>query len=180
MRVIDARLLKGAKVLGDFWRSGKRCPEGWEISDIKQVQDASGKEVLRHRDCACTVKTDFCVARVHWINLALDAGRDPVDGENALTIWMTGSEWDATGLVKGIHIAEVGIVKVGTGPGAQIPMKEFVKICSVPETMASMLKLFKVFPGSKIEGIIEGAPAPVMESAFPEMGTQEAEAVEGA
>lgn len=178
MDAINTRLLKGAKLLGDFWRAGERCPDGWDIQDIKAVQ-VDGKEAVRHRDCVCEKKTRFCLARVFWINLALDAGRMPFDGEMALPLFMSAEEWDATGLIYNFDHLEVGLIKIGTGVTSQIPMREFVKICDLPDTMASVLKLLKAFPGSKIGGVLQEKKkeeeAPEAESPFPpEEGAQEA------
>lgn len=163
---LNARLLRGAKVLGDFWKSGQRCPEGWGISDIKVVE--GGPDCGTHRDCACEKKTDFCKARVHWINLALQAGRPPLMEDQGIPFLMSSQEWDATGVILKYPHPEVGEIRIGTGPGAQISMLEFTRICDIPETMASFLKLFKVFPGSQVVGREQAPPPPQMEPTFVE------------
>lgn len=135
----DARLLKGCRVLGEFWRSGERCPEGWKAVE-----------------CSCEKKSKFCKAKAQWIDLALKDGRMIEEGEYGLIMMMKASEWDATGLVMTVDISDVGPIKIGAK--GNISMTELGKV--TPETLPSILKIFKFFPDSQItESLVAAAPA---------------------
>ena len=58
--VIPARLLKGAAVLGDLWRSGARCVGRWSVT----CPCEAGKETL------------FCQTKERWVGLFKEAYRD--------------------------------------------------------------------------------------------------------
>lgn len=134
-----ARLLKGCRVLGEFWRSGERCPEGWKAVE-----------------CSCENKTKFCKAKAQWVDLALKDGRMVEEGDYGLVMMMKASEWDSTGLVMTVDISDVGPIKIGHK--GNISMTELGKV--TPETLPSILKIFKFFPDSQItESLVAAAPA---------------------
>jgi hypothetical protein len=134
-----ARLLKGCRVLGEFWRSKERCAEGWKAVE-----------------CSCETKTKFCKAKAQWVDLALKDGRMVEEGEFGLAVMMKASEWDATGLVMTVEIDGVGPIKIGAK--GNINMTELGKV--TPETLPSILKIFKFFPDSQItESLVAAAPA---------------------
>lgn len=84
--MIPNRLLKGAEVLGELWRSGVRCVSQW-----------SGV-------CPCPAPTDFCEAKKRWLGLVLEFydGKYPYElsgTENLLVLeCMDGRMFDATGI----------------------------------------------------------------------------------
>jgi hypothetical protein len=138
---IPARLLRGAEKLGEFWREGLRCPRGWQSVE-----------------CECEPANNFCRAKRLWVNLALQDGRMIEEGDYGLAMMMRASEWDKTGLVLKVDILDVGII--GIGKKGAIAMSEFGK--ASPETLPSLLKVFKFFPGAQItEEVFVGLPAAV-------------------
>jgi len=156
------RLLKGAKVLGDFWRAGARCTEEW--SSFGASLDPS-----YGLGCVCEAKSKFCKAKAQWVGLAKDDGRVSAEGPFDVALMMTAEEWDRTGLTLKVEIPDVGVVGVG-GPKGVIPMKQMEKVSLAPATMASILKIFKVFPGSNVEeSSFSGAPVK-SEEQFPVNG----------
>jgi len=140
LTVIQQRLANGARVLGKMWLDGERCPKGWKSTE-----------------CECTPKSRFCKAKAQWIDLALQDGRMIEEGDYGLPLMMTASEWDNSGLTLKIEIPEVGVV--GVGPKGSISMMELEKI--TPETMPSILKIFKFFPGAKVTDEVFGSTKPV-------------------
>lgn len=97
--VLPSRLLAGAKILGDLWRSGVKCQSGW--SGI----------------CPCDEKTDFCDAKARWIGLLVELhGGLPYElsgNEGYLVLEaMTVKMFEATGLT--IRIAR---------PGDRVPLR---------------------------------------------------------
>jgi hypothetical protein len=137
------RLLKGAKVLGDFWQAGERCTEEW--SSFGASLDPS-----YGLGCVCEAKSKFCKAKAQWVSMAKDDGRGAAEGPFDVALMMTAEEWDRTGLTLKVEIPDVGVVGVG-GPKGVIPMKQMKIVSLAPATMASILKIFKVFPGSNVE-----------------------------
>lgn len=136
---IKERLLKGCKVLGNFWRSKERCAEGWKSTE-----------------CACKPKAKFCKAKAQWVDLALQDGRMLEEGEYGTAMMMTAAEWDETGLSLIVDIQDIG--KVDVGQKGVISMKELAKV--TPETMPSILKIFKFFPDSQVtDEVFAATPA---------------------
>jgi hypothetical protein len=134
---IPARLLLGAEKLGEFWRAGDRCPLGWQAVE-----------------CECKPETRFCRAKKLWISLALQIGRMIEEGDYGLVLMMRASEWDKTGLVLKMEIPDVGVI--GVGKKGAIAMSELGKI--TPETLPSILKVFKFFPGAQVAGEVFVSP----------------------
>lgn len=134
------RLKNGAKVLGKMWLDGIRCPEGW-----KSVE------------CGCNPKGKFCKAKKQWVDLALQDGRMIEEGDFDLILMMTAEEWDNTGLTLKVEIPDTGTI--GIGPKGSIGMVELAKVSS--DTMPSILKVFKCFPGSRVTDEVFGTTKPV-------------------
>lgn len=130
---VGARLLNGARLLGQLFRSGVRCNlGGWSMG-------------------CCPNPTKFCQAKTQWMRLAEKAGR-----EIEMTDWgvieaMTFSEFSATGLTMKVDLGEIGVV--GVGSRSEIPIADFLLIAQNPESMKSVLKVLRSFPGSKVTGI---------------------------
>jgi len=136
---IKERLLKGCKVLGNFWRTKERCAEGWKSTE-----------------CACGPKTKFCKAKAQWVDLALQDGRMLEEGEYGVAMMMRAEEWDETGLSLIVDIPDIG--KVDVGQKGVISIKELAKV--TPETMPSILKIFKFFPDSQVtDEVFAATPA---------------------
>jgi hypothetical protein len=133
------RLLEGAKVLGQLWQKYKGCAKAWDVSEV----------------CACLADqkpSPFCRARTRWLTLALEAGREVVDGEWGLFYSMTASEWDATGLTIKIELLDIGGV-VAVGPAGAVTMRGLAQIAEKggKEGLRGALKIIQSFEGSKIE-----------------------------
>lgn len=151
-----ARLLKGSRVLGQFWLAGDRCQEGWSVHGIKPPE---GVEVPKAPECVCEKKSRFCKAKVQWINLAIEEGRGLLDDPYGIPLMMMASDWDATGLTLKIDLPEIGMV--GIGPNGITSMTELAKISQAPESLHSMMNIWKMFPGSRVEeAVFVGAPEP--------------------
>lgn len=139
---IKARLMKGAMILGECWRAGVRCADGW------RVMAENGGALALEGFCRCPEKNRFCKARALWIELAIVDGRDVEAGDYGLAFMMKASEWDATGLtlmIKGF----AGMEDFAIGPKGQISMGGLGKVCQAPESLQSVLALMRKFPGSK-------------------------------
>lgn len=143
-----SRLMKGAEILGNLWREGFRCPEGW-----------------RAVECSCEPRNKFCKAKKQWVDLALLDGRMLEEGDLGIPFMMTrAAEWDATGLKLRVDIKDHGEIYIGRG-GA-ITMAELAR--TTPESLPSILKVMKCFPGSQVtDNVFAGVPAEP-EVQFPE------------
>lgn len=152
------RMLKGARLIGDFWRAGDRCAEGWRTFEV----DADPAYAA---GCACGERsTRFCKAKRQWLVLAKQGGRDLSPDPFGLALAMTASEWDATGLTMRVEFPEVGTVAVGAK--GSIPMKELAKLTT--ETLPPILLLFKNFPGSQVSETVYAGTSAKPEEPFPE------------
>jgi hypothetical protein len=146
------RLINGARILGTAWRSGDRCEKGWSLESA----DADGEEWI----CACPKRTRFCKAKVQWLTLAIRDGRIPEPGSMALAVLMNAAEWDVTGVAMTMDLGAAGSVKVGTGPKAAISRTRLERLSKeAPETLAAVLKVTKIFPGTTVVNILEPEPA---------------------
>lgn len=121
------RLIAGAKMLGELWRAGVRCKDGWMVS------------------CSCEPMTKFCRAKGLWVKIAQEAGRtfdqEPIVGG------MTAQEIKASGVTVQIHVPEHGLVKFGPDPDAIDP-----EVLSLPrDVLVSIVGIMKVFPKAKVE-----------------------------
>ncbi len=128
-----SRLLRGAKVLGDFWRGGERCASGWN-SDCPDELEKRSK---------------FCKANMKWIELAIEEAREIGDGEEyGIILGMRASELEASGLTLEIEHPEHGRIKIG--PKGTLSIAEISKLVTAPDAVGGVLKLLKVFPGAKV------------------------------
>lgn len=127
------RLLKGAGVLGGWWRAvSERCSGGWSPG------------------CPDQNEKKFCVAKRQWILLALESGREVHDEEYGLALSMTAPEWDKTGLTMKFE-ADGTVYRIGAAGTAT--MTNLRGLLGISEVVPSMLKVMANFPGSRIEKI---------------------------
>lgn len=143
---ISDRLKRGASMLGDLWRKGVRCSEEWNVLCVESGQ---GKAV----DCFCEPKTEFCRVKKQWLDLVVDNGRELCQGAFGLFETMGGSEWDASGLTAKIDFPEVGAHSIG--PKGIMGREDMILLCEAPETLSSIVKMMKNFPGLKVEEVGE-------------------------
>lgn len=149
---LPERLKNGARKLGEFWKKEEeRCPSGWSL------------EV-----CSCQPMKKFCQARVLWLTLAVEAGRDLQEEPFGLALAMMASEFDATGLGLKIEHPQIGEFLAGTKPGCVITLKDLAKLMDSPEVLSSALRVMKFFPRSSIEGLMEMVLAGVVSEANPD------------
>lgn len=133
------RLKKGAAILGQLWKTPEnRCPAGWSLNE-----------------CDCVPQKKFCVARLHWIILAIEDDRPLEEGPFGMILAMRASEWDATGLSPKIQHPELDVITVGSGPGCVTKMAEMGKMMNTPEVLENTLIVLKHFPNASIQGIVE-------------------------
>jgi hypothetical protein len=139
---IEERLKNGAKILGQLFRSGQRCEEGWA--------------------CGCSRKiSKLCIAKGQWLALAVQAGRPlpDQDGPYALIETMTPAEFDASGLTLTAEIHEIGTVKIG--PKGQMSMADLLTLAVDPASAKGTFKVLQGFPGSRVVKIEEPKKAEV-------------------
>lgn len=97
---LPARLLNGARVLGELWRNGTRCLGEW--SGI----------------CPCRAPNDFCEAKKRWLSILREFHGTPlpyglVGTEGFLVLEaMTVKMFEATGLTIRVEV-----------PPARVPMR---------------------------------------------------------
>lgn len=144
---LPERLKKGAKKLGELWKiEAERCPSGWSL-DI----------------CSCQPQKKFCQARLLWLTIAVDAGRDLEDVPFGLALAMSAAEWDETGLLlKAVH-PEIGELLIGAGPKRMTMMQDLLALMSTPDSLKDILMVMKTFDNSRVIGV-EEAPTPAAES----------------
>lgn len=126
----EDRLRKGAKVLGDFWASGKRCVTGW----------------MAH--CECEKPTDFCKAKALWCRLAAEAKR-PVDPDSVFGIIeaFTLDEITDSGLTV-LTQFPAGVLEVGKKGSIQwSTLKQYL---DTPRDLDSVILVLSKFPGSSV------------------------------
>ncbi len=134
---LKARLFKGARVIGKFWRDGLRCNAAWAPS------------------CPDEEKTDFCKAKMRWVELALQDGRQIADTPNGiLATGMLAMEFDATGITMTIDNPDHGLIRVG--PKGELLMRDLAKLETAPDALDGFLKILKVFPKAAVVRIEEG------------------------
>jgi len=140
------RLKKGASILGELWKVPEnRCPTGWALED-----------------CDCQPKKKFCINRIHWIVLAIEAGRDLDGGPYGLALAMTASEWDSTGLLMKLNHPTIKDLAVGVGKGAFMTMVDMSKLMEEPAALEGICIVMKTFENSKVQGFSNAAaPAAV-------------------
>lgn len=134
---MKARLFKGATVIGKFWRDGLRCSAAWAPS------------------CTDEQQTDFCKAKMRWVELALQDGRQIADTPSGiLSTGMLAREFDATGITMTIDNPDHGLVRVG--PKGELLMSDLAKLETEPDGIGGFLKILKVFPRAAVVGVEEG------------------------
>lgn len=140
---LPERLKKGATILGELWKVPEnRCPIGWSLEE-----------------CDCQPKKKFCVNRMHWILLAIEAGRDLEEGPYGLALAMTASEWDSTGLVMKLDHPTIKDLSVGSSKGAFVTMVDMSKLMEEPSALEGICIVMKTFENSKVQGF-SNATAP--------------------
>lgn len=129
-------------MLGKLWRErGEKgaCAQAWDIG----------------ASCACPKgekPSPFCRARTRWIELAVEAGREIVEGEWGLVYSMTASEWDATGLTLKVDIPEAGgLVSVGSKESISMADLAYLAMSGKKEGLRDVLAIQRVFPDARIE-----------------------------
>lgn len=88
---LPSRLLRGAELLGKFWKAGQRCISEWA------------------RICPCQNQTEFCQVKVKWVALADEFyGKPPWGMSGYETFYvveaMTVSQWRASGLTALVQV----------------------------------------------------------------------------
>lgn len=154
---LPERLKNGAKKLGEFWKNEKeRCPSGWSLEP-----------------CVCQPMKKFCQARVLWLTLAVETGRDLEDGPFGLACALTASEWDATKLALKVSHPDAGEFKVGASNDCAMSMVDMAKLMDMPQVLGSTLRVLRVFPRSSIqETLMSETPAPALQEADPEEASE--------
>jgi hypothetical protein len=109
--------------------------------------------------CTCQPVKKFCQARLTWLTIAVEAGRDLQEDPYGLALAMTASEWDATGLTMAVEHPEIGKLLIGSSVESVTGMVDMGRMMDAPEVLASTLRVLKAFPKSKVQGI-ENAPVP--------------------
>ena len=92
-QALSNRLLRGAEILGDLRRRGLFCSLGWSAG------------------CACSPKSEFCSAKLRWIELYCSVGSDDEaswllfgSGEFGVIEAMTVRQWHATKLTALVEV----------------------------------------------------------------------------
>lgn len=118
------RLRKGAKMLGNLWRSGDRCQNGWMPA------------------CNCTESKQFCTVKRQWTALAEKVGR-VAEPDRMIFEAMTAGELYETGLTikldNGVELGPKGI-----------PLPEAAGFIAEPDSVPAVLKVLARFPGAKV------------------------------
>lgn len=138
---LKPRLLKGAAILGQLFRSDKdRC---------------SSKTLWSIGECACEPKKKFCQARDLWIDLALTAGRFPEEGDLGMLFMMNAEEAAATDVTLELEAEGVGRYKVG--PKGTLRFPDYAKLLKIPGELKNQLMVLRTFNGSTIQEVVEPA-----------------------
>lgn len=141
---LSERLKKGAGVLGQIWKDPtQRCVAGWSIDG-----------------CTCEFPNKFCKARIQWLTLAVEDGRELQEDPYGIALAMTASEWDSTLLSMKIEHPKVPPFFVGANQDSIMTMADMVKLMEEPDVLESMYYVLKAFPKAKVQGIEEAAVAP--------------------
>ena len=125
--VIPSRLLRGAEILGRIRKAGQFCVGEWS------------------RTCPCDPRSEFCDAKLHWIELVEELHQGPPFGLQGqerfyLAEAMTIRQWEATGLTALVELP--GLAKpLRVGPRGTT-WKTIMDLACVPEgdDLASVLE----------------------------------------
>jgi len=139
---ISARLLTGARILGDLWRKNLRCASTWSSNC----------------ECFTTDPTQFCRAKNLWFTLALQAGRGAMTeiGPHQLVELMTVPEATAAAVTATITMPGGKTIKVG--PMGQMGWLDFAMLSEDMGAAQSVLLVLE-----KFEGAIVSAPTEIPE-----------------
>lgn len=150
---LSERLLKGAQMLGNLWRRGKRCDRGWSLGEADILSTVSP---LVFSGCSCAKPGDFCKARWLWITLALENQQEIADGPFGLAWTMTAAQWDATGLTLVVESEKAGLLRIGSK--GTISAAHLRKLADDPQSAISIFSLTRAFPKARVEGVVEPPP----------------------
>lgn len=133
----SARLVNGSRLLGQLWRDGIRCQDGWRAK------------------CDCENPTRFCRAKVQWASMVATVlerrgGDDVFSGTDfEIVEAMTGQELVSSGLTLNLEVPGFGRLKVG--PKGDVGY-DVVAAASQTDIMGlkAILAVIKKFPGSKV------------------------------
>jgi hypothetical protein len=148
-KTLSERLLDGARILGNLWRRGKRCKEGWDLSPADGLT-AAGVAVM---PCECSPRTEFCRARIEWVALAIRADRAIVMGPGGLAVTMSAAQWDLTGLTMAVESERAGLLRIG--PKGTMSAAHLRKLSEDPESAIAVFSLTREFPKARVEGFVE-------------------------
>lgn len=132
---LHARLMKGARAIGEIRRLGVFCSGEWS------------------RNCPCDPRSDFCDAKALWIELVEDLHEGPpwsLSGDEPfyLAEAMTCSQWLATGLTMRIlDPSRRHEIRVGPGGTDWATVKMLAEAYGgqdYPELLESVAKIQKV------------------------------------
>jgi hypothetical protein len=155
----EGRLKKGAALLGELWRAGERCAQGWDIRVADIPENAvNAEESMLGWACACAKPNRFCKSKRHWFKLALCELREVVEGPFGMTSMMNAEEWDLTGLTRKMEFPGVGVVSIGAN-GVMLAT-DLEKLQEAPETLESIVKLLKAFPKARVMAVLPPPPPP--------------------
>jgi hypothetical protein len=136
---IKVRLVTGAALLGQLWRSGVRCASGW--SDV----------------CECQPRTKFCLSKVQWCKLKASTmeawGFGQTVEQFGVVQAMDVGEFEATGLTIAVEINGLGTHKVG--PRGSIGIRDLAKLVNDPAGAAKMFRIVGQIPGAVVVGVEE-------------------------
>lgn len=122
---MNDRLLKGARMLGALWHSGKQCQDGW------------------YPRCSCVEKSQFCLVKLQWTALARTDGRT-VEDERMIVEAMTAQEL----LESGMTITLDNGIRIG--PAGELTVDEAARMVATPDAIPAILKVLKSFPGARV------------------------------
>jgi hypothetical protein len=123
---LPSRLLRGAEILGRLYRAGQRCLSGWS------------------RICPCQTPTDFCQAKVKWVQVNDEyydgppfglAGHEPYYVIEAMRV----SQFRALGLTTLVHVPTRTVID-GTG-GVGVVESETIRVGVKGTTWKTLLDL---------------------------------------
>lgn len=139
MNEIQTRLLKGARKLVEFWRSGQRCEtSGWSL-----------------RGCTCEIKTTFCGAKDLWVSLMIqdpkleERGKPNEESDYGVVEMMRATEFELSGLTVKNNGEKLHGSRIG--PKGEISIAELIKLMDDSDAVPATLKLKEIFPGAEIE-----------------------------
>jgi len=138
------RLVNGAKLIGQLYRSGQRCGAGWKFGCPDAAQ----------------AKTKLCRAKGQWEALAAQAGQKIPDDQAPPSDFefigeLSIKQLVASGFTMTVDLGDGQPIKVG--PAGVIPVADFVGMARDPQGMEGVLKVLREFPGSKVTGTEEPA-----------------------